>query len=223
VKLDKVGKQLRRDVAANPKKTIVLGLMALVALYFWAPLVWRWFVPEGGRKPLKDQTLALILTDDPLEPTQQAKGRPGGKFRWEKIRQLIREDQRMISAAYDPAWSDPFADRTILQPGNGVAGSLHTTGPETTPREAGLVLTSVWISPRQRTATINGEIYLQNDIVAGSGTSTRTAGVEYRVVQISQQGVELERNGRTYLLELQKPKLAPGDQIKRVNARPNDR
>jgi hypothetical protein len=48
VKLDKLVKQLRRDATANPKKTALLGVMALVALYFWGPLLWKGVVAEKG-------------------------------------------------------------------------------------------------------------------------------------------------------------------------------
>ena len=49
MKLDKLARQLRRDVAASPKKAVALGLMVLVALYFWAPMVWKWIAPDQGK------------------------------------------------------------------------------------------------------------------------------------------------------------------------------
>ena len=77
VKLDKLTKQLRRDIAANPKKAAALGLMVLVALYFWGPLVWSWFAPAAARESSKASNVALILTDDPAEPARQGQGPRG--------------------------------------------------------------------------------------------------------------------------------------------------
>src|SRR5688572_4841121 len=36
-------KRLQREVLGNPKKAFLLGLLCLVAAYFWAPLVAGWF------------------------------------------------------------------------------------------------------------------------------------------------------------------------------------
>ncbi|MBW8884592.1 MAG: hypothetical protein JF612_07410, partial [Planctomycetia bacterium] len=92
VNLEKLAKQLRRDTAANPKKAAALGLMILVALYFWGPLAWKWFSASGSKRSAKTSLASLILTDDPVEPSQQTKARGGAKFKWEKARQLIKQD-----------------------------------------------------------------------------------------------------------------------------------
>src|SRR5437762_3182183 len=39
--------RLRREIAANPKKAGILGLLLAVAIWFWIPLVAKWFIkPE---------------------------------------------------------------------------------------------------------------------------------------------------------------------------------
>src|SRR6266576_3193818 len=108
VNLEKLAKQLRRDLAANPKKAAALGLMVLVALYFWGPLAWKWVAAGGNKRNSKVNMASLILTDDPVEPSHQTKVRGGAKFRWEKARQLIRQDPHMVSATFDARWIDPF-------------------------------------------------------------------------------------------------------------------
>ena len=95
MKLDKLAKRLGRDLAANPKKAAALGVMALVALYFRAPLVWGWF-SQGERKGAGAGAAELILKDDPEEPAAQTKRR-ASKFRWEKVRQAIAQDGRMLT------------------------------------------------------------------------------------------------------------------------------
>jgi hypothetical protein len=218
VKLDKLAKQLHRDVAANPKKAAVLGLMALVALYFWAPLVCQWFVPKGSKRPVKGNLAALILSDDPAEPTAQAKSRTAGRFRWDKARQLIQQDPRMVSATFDATWVDPFSNRSTAAPPEAAPSSISAATAATVvgPQQVGLVLTSVTIGPRRRTATINGETYQENDVISAPSKDGFVAEVEFRLSWISPQGVKLERDGRTFQLELNKPKLAHGDQIERT-------
>src|SRR5262249_44855950 len=92
----------------NPKKAAALGLMILVAIYFWGPLAWKWCSATGSKRSAKANLASLILTDDPVGPSQQTKARGGAKFKWEKARQLIKQDPRMISANFEVAWIDPF-------------------------------------------------------------------------------------------------------------------
>ena len=80
MKLDKLVKQIGRDAAANPKKAALLGVMAVLALYFWAPLLVGWFSPSK-RKTTPSGNLNLVLTDDPVEATNKTKESRGGNFR----------------------------------------------------------------------------------------------------------------------------------------------
>ena len=223
MKLGKLVKQIRRDAAANPKKAAALGLMLLVALYFWAPLVWRW-MGHGGKKPVRTVNASLILTDDPAEPTSQAKGKSASKFRWERVRQLIRSDPHMTTATFDTTWIDPFAAREQAQslvaanPVERDAATASAPGPH----EAGLALTSIAIGLRRRVATISGNTYQEDQIIVVGGKDNASAGLEFRVVRIGPQSVELERGGRTFTLELSKPKLGRGDEIKRVQKQLHD-
>jgi hypothetical protein len=215
VNLDKLVKQLRRDLAANPKKAAALGVMLLVALYFWGPLAWKWF-STGGKRTGKVNMASLILTDDPAEPSQQSKARGNAKFKWEKARQLIRTDPRMISATFDPSWHDPFG-----KPMGAASGAGNDPNSEAAQAESavdagnlGLVLGSVMIGPRSRVATINGEVCHEGDIVTvtqkDKGTTHRL-----RVVKIRREGVTLEVGARVFTLELNQPRLAQGDEIER--------
>jgi len=219
VKLDKLVKQIRRDATANPKKAALLGLMGLVALYFWAPLAWKWLAPAAGKKSSKVGKVALILTDDPVEANDKAKGRVVSNFRWEKIRQLIEKDSRMSPATFEASWLDPFVSWPTQQeneaePMSG-ASVAPPSLPDVEPGDAGLTLTSVVISSRRSTATINGELYREHDVISASVKDHPMNVLEFRIVRIGRQAVQLEREGRTYLLELTKPALAHGDEIGR--------
>jgi len=220
VKLDKLAKQARRDLLANPKKAALLGLMLLVAAYFWGPLLWKWLVPASGKQGKNGQT-ALILEDDPAEATPQAKPGALGPFRWEKVRQQIRSDRFMVPASFEKHWPDPFAPlpvavQTEAKPGGKSEPGTSPEKPaaELTPESAGLRLASVAIGPRRRTATISGDTYREGETIAVGGSEQSAASrVAFRLVRIAQHGVELEREGQTWWLEFDKPKLAHGDEI----------
>jgi hypothetical protein len=212
VKLDKLARQLRREAAANPWKTAGLGLMLLVALYFWAPLLW----PRRGEPaaaPLPAQSAGLPLAGQQGMPMGVGEGQSAAGFHWERARQLIRGDSRMVSAVLEAAWVDPFA-RLTVPPIEDAAALVATQAPAAagqTPQGPALSLTSVAISPRQRLATINGDVYRENDMIADDAA----VGGGFRVMRIDPQAVVLEQEGRTFQLELVRPTLEPGDEIKR--------
>jgi hypothetical protein len=226
VKLDKLVSQARRDLLANPKKAAVLGLMVLVALYFWAPLVGKWLFPEGGKKAATTGDVALILEDDPIEPTAKSKAGKGKAFRWEKIRQLIAGDRLMRPAVLEASWRDPF-----LKPASQLPQEIAPDGaltPEVTAAHtalatadvsssaAGLTLSAVAIGPKRRSATINGDTYREGATIKLGGNDPKSSLLEFRVKRIERQRVELETAGKTFWIEFQQPKLAEGDEIERA-------
>jgi len=222
VNLDKLAKQLRRDVAANPKKAAALGLMLVVALYCWGPLVWSWMSSNQGKKTDQAQLANLILTDDPLEPADKAKNRSKARFRWEKVRPLLAQDPRMVSATFEDVWIDPFGKPVIATDQSGEPGAPGGTtmvatseAALTTPAEMGLTLSSVAIGPRRRAATISGERYYVGDEITSTNKDSGLPTAKFRVAKITSQGVELERNGKTFMLRLERSRLASGDQIER--------
>jgi hypothetical protein len=86
--------------------------------------------------------------------------------------------------------------------------------PDLDPAKAGLRLTSVVIGSRQRWATIGGENYLEGELVRPLTPDGKPAAeVEFLLTRVEQHEVELQRNGKRYKLFLQKPELAPGDNI----------
>ena len=222
VNLDKLAKQLRRDLAANPKKAAALGLMVAVALYFWGPLVWGWLHSEQSKKTGQSQLAHLILTDDPLEPADKAKSRSKARFRWEKVRPLLAQDPRMVSATFDEVWIDPFGKPAAGAEDNGEsqnASSKSTAAAaaaaEASPAEMGLTLSSVAISPRRRAATISGERYFVGDEITVNSKDGSLPPTKIRVATITAQEVELECNGKTITLRLARSRLANGDAIER--------
>ena len=222
--LDKLTKQFRRDMAANPKKAALLGLMVVVALYFWGPLAWKFLAAAQSKQRSTADMASLILTDDPVDVAQPGKGGRGtSKFRWDKVRQLIRQDARMVSATFDTDWIDPFGKgssdmREVVvetppeDPAIAAAAAAASLAIE--PKDLGIVLGAVMIGPRTRVATINGESCREGDKISITPKGDQTSTIEFRLHRIMRQSVQLEINGRIFTLELTPPKLGNGDEFK---------
>jgi hypothetical protein len=217
VKLDKIARQIRRDIAASPRKAAVLGLMVLVALYFWAPMIWGWIRPANTGSSAVASSSDLILEDEPIDPAKSAK-KEGRAFAWEKVRRKVAADPRMTPAVYDVSWADPF------RPPQKDAGSQTGVTPETAaaaapaidPAALGLKLTSVAISAQRRAAVISGEKYREGDLVPSNGDRQGSPpGIQFRLTKVGFHEVHLEYQGQTYILELSRPRLAPGDEWNR--------
>jgi len=213
-------------MTANPKKAALLGLMVVVALYFWGPLVWKFAASARGKQTSATNLASLILTDDPGEPTQSGKSRTGSKFRWEKVRQMINHDNHMISATFDKTWIDPFGKSALEKrevvaetPPEDPAAIAAAAVLTVEPKDLGIVLGGVMVGPRTRVATINGESFREGDAVTVTAKGDQTSSVAFRVHRITRQSVQLELNGRIFTLELTPPKLGNGDQFKTVQTK----
>jgi hypothetical protein len=223
VSLNNLSSQLRRDLAANPKKAAALGLMVLVALYFWGPLAWKYIKASGAKQNSKANMASLILTDDPIEPSQQIKSGLRTRFKWERVRQLIQQDPHMLSATFDATWVDPFgkpaasateaAPMTETLSENSAATAAAAAAID--PQSLGITLGGVMVSPRGRLAMINGERCHEDELVLVSDKRDKTVTYEVRVLKIGRQSVQLEFEGRIFSLELSQPRLAPGDDFER--------
>lgn len=219
MKLDKIARQIRRDLTASPKKAAALGVMLLVAIYFWAPMVWGWIAPGTSDGKQAVAASEVILEDDPVDPVAIT-NKKGRVFSWEKVRRKVAADPRMTPALFEATWSDPFRPAESLEPA-GPASTAVAPGQanaQVDPTELGLKLTSVAISSRQRVAFINGEKYREGELVPVAGKDGQPAsGVEFRLVQVGFREVGLEYRGKTYTLELNRPRLAPGDTFERTH------
>ena len=213
-------KKLRREATANPKKAGLLGLLLLVAVYFWAPLLRQWTrsaenapdtsaaappaaatsAPPGGAvaPPLAAATPVEALT--PSAPTAAASATP--RFHWKQLVAAIESDPRMRPVeppAELAAQRDPFIDPrppAVAEAAPEVAGERSE---DVTPGELGLVLSSTIIGHQRRTALVNGKVY-----AAGRELEARD-GVVFVVRDIEPWGIVLERAGKRFELELPRP------------------
>lgn len=231
VSLGKLTKRLRRDLAANPKKGLLLGVMILVAGYFWAPLVLKAFGAKG-HSPAALAPATVSSASNSSGPV--AGGQPMAAFvaapglRWEDLQQAIQADGCMASARLDPAWRNPFAARpgqatrdkqaAASEPEPAPAVAAKPAVPDLSPADAGLVLQSLAVGSRQRLSTISGQVYREGETVpAANGAG------EFQLTKITPLGIELTQNGRPHWLEIARPQLAHGDKFdSRGRARSNN-
>ena len=213
---NKLVKQLRREVSAHPKKAAVLGLLALVALWFWAPLVWGLIGSQETETATEAQGLPDGLPAQPpgpisnLEPspkTEQKTESP--KHPWQKLVEWMEDDWRTSAANVVSSRRDPF--RT---PKPKVAESQpkdETPEPdqqEVTPENLGLVLSSTAVGPRRRLAQIGGKTFRSGAIITVTKDGRQ---YQFTLVEVHSDRVVLERNAKRF--ELKIPTAGGSDRI----------
>ncbi len=107
-------RRLRRELTASPKKAAMLGLLLLVAVWFWAPLVGKWMGRKDDETPLTATTETATVTAEPMSttattivPTVTLKQE--AKSTWQQVLTWMRSDPKM--KPHDPKLGgrDPFA------------------------------------------------------------------------------------------------------------------
>ncbi|ADB18294.1 hypothetical protein Psta_3633 [Pirellula staleyi DSM 6068] len=219
MKLDKLSKQLRRDLAANPKRAIVLGLMVVVALYFWAPLVWGWMKPtsSGGKSAVAKSTSEPLV-----EATADASVTKSKKksIRWELLAVQMAGDPRMkplrASVIRDPfQWKEPPPSNVSSEATDELAqASVKPLAPSVKPtaESLGLKLESVLVSSRGNVAMINGRVAREGQSINISASDA--SQFEAVVMHVDRDRVELRLAEETITLTLAAPKLASGDELR---------
>lgn len=213
--LDKLARKLKRDLAANPKRAALLGLMLVVAGYFWAPLVSKWL----GKSSPKARATGLVIRGDDLPIEQRASGK--SQPRWDKVLAWMEADPRM--ASQKPAADlHPFGRPGSTKAQAAEAYAEQSAPPPTppplldiAPQAVGIVLNGVLIGTKQKQATLNGETYCLGERIVAA-TKEGKDKLEFELVQVHREGVVLSRNSRRYELKLEQAKLAGRDKIERA-------
>jgi hypothetical protein len=216
-----LAKKLTKELTRNPKKTAVLGLLALVAIWFWAPLAWKWIAPAG------DDAGAVAAVEGATTPTAPAAATttpgtpPAFELSWKNLSEMVAKEKLMASAPSQAAMKDPFA-RPVIQKQVAKTAEEGTPSEETvapaqlpTPEQLGLTLTSTITGGSIRLATINGKLcQLGAVLVVPVGNIEH----EFTIVDIAPHSVTMKGTHEAYTLE-HKPR--PSNlQLSRADARP---
>lgn len=240
MKLERLGKVVQKELLRSPKKTAVLASISLVAIYFWVPLVWKWLSPTSSDASVAARSSPAGVTVPPniaaaqtgARSNDNVVGRNTRRYDWRDLLQWMEHDPQMSPARLSDDVRNPFqatgrpsigAATQVMLPDDGDSTQEMTNQPplEYSPQQLGLRLSSTLIGARGRVAVINGKVYREDDqivvAVAGSASQEVAGGagrqIEFVLTEIQPHQVLMNRNGTSFSLPLERPKLAGNDQM----------
>ncbi|MCX7426863.1 MAG: hypothetical protein NTW96_14700 [Planctomycetia bacterium] len=209
----KLLKRLVRETTTNPKKAAALGLLAVAALWFWAPLVWGWVVPRrsppaASGKPEAQTAAAAAMTSKPKPVGSDDHESQHPTPPWEQVVNWMKNDPRMTAASGLPGRADPFHEvvaRLTPEQQQQQAEKQKQEAAETPPdpQSLGLVISSTIVGPRRRVAVVNGKVYAEGRTLV---VTANDRPIEFRLAKVHPRGVVLERGGKTFEVSLPDPK-----------------
>lgn len=245
--ISKLKNQLLREAKANPKKAVALGLLLVVALWFWVPLLVGG--TEADEQASKQQKPAPEDPAASLAPPEWRAAMQGSliseaeaqkpSYPWRQIALWREQDPRTLPVvepvvARDPFWPPP--ERLVeAESGEDEEENSDANQPvvpvveELTPQAAGLTLSSTLVSRSSRLALINGKTYRVGDMVPveESDEPSAVAGPEsaadgqkkpgFLVARIDARAVVLERLDKQYTLALAPRSSSQPDRVEMVN------
>jgi hypothetical protein len=146
---------------ANPKKGAILGIMLLVALYFWVPLVASWVgkketgVPAPAAGPTTAGVAAATSSPSPGTQTPEAS--------WHQLAEWMDCDPLKQPTRPRANRRDPFQNRVEVARQKAAAQAQATKKPAVTAETLALSLTGTMVGGGRRIAVLNGKSFRQND------------------------------------------------------------
>jgi hypothetical protein len=206
VSIGNIGKKLRREATANPKKAVFLGIGTAVAVYFWIPLVWGWIgksdtnVAPSTVNPVS--TVAIPVVAQTVEPVAKAvvTNRPS----WPQLIEAMHNDPRTMTAPPLTNNRNPFESTTVTLVKPQIVEQPKPKAAVITPSAAGLALTSTIIGPHRRIAQINGKTYSVGQTIEVA-SSKETPDVSFKLIEVQPRRAVLEANGERFELLIPEP------------------
>lgn len=217
--LSNLGKRLKREAAANPKKAAILGIVVLVALYFWAPLTWKWL-----RKAFSSDTTDVATDSAPIgaiagtppaaSSATEATVKPAAAIAspgvnqpsWEQIAAWMEKDPRTKVGPLLQNVRNPFAaspdEMKDEQAEEAVVAKARAAA--ITPDAAGLTLTGTVIGPNRRVVFINGKSYKEGETVVVDKPAFG-GPIAFTVIDVQPYKVVLQLGDNRYELTTPKP------------------
>jgi hypothetical protein len=227
----RIMRQLRREIKANPKRAALLGGLVAVGIYFWAPLLAGWVMPKDSGKATAKASAKKSKPATPDAPSLTApeSTKPKDNTAWTELWAAIREDNRTKPSATLAISTNPFrpfpepeesdsADAEDGNDGNTTPGKKGETAKrsaapvEITPKTLGMKLTGTAIGARRRAAVIDGKTVPEGALVFGGvseatskdGQASTDAKATFRLVRVERDSIVLERNSKEYTLAIEK-------------------
>jgi hypothetical protein len=191
-------RRLKREATRNPKKLGALGLLLVVAVWFWAPMVRGWsHKDEPVPAPQTSSTAATgvpgVGTPNPVGGNEPGNP-PATTYSWDQVVDWMEKDPLTKAAETLPARRDPFRvpqDLVAVEAARARQREQREAS-AITPAELGLKLTGTIIGPQRSVALINGRTYRQGTQIACEKGGSRYS---LRLVEVRRKGVVLECRG----------------------------
>jgi len=228
--MGKLAKKIQRELIKSPAKSALLGLVFLVALWYWAPILCGWL--SGAPKTPPD--IRVVKAEAPestdLGLVVDAKNVVSRVRDWQTLVKWMDDDRATRPALLPDAQRDPFgrpkasiSEKLIEQIQDEIDDQPSTSGGEEPDvSDLKLVLGGTIVGTQFRSATINGSSYQQGDVVRvpvgtdSDATDVATGkAIEFELVAIQPSHVLLKRGGKEHRLQLEFAGLAFGDRIVR--------
>ena len=194
-------KQLLHDLKASWKKTAVLGMLLLVGLYFWLPMLMDAFATDSRENSVASRV--VLPQPSPSAAALSASSESAGEasetptFDWQTASRAFGKDALLQPAdgeeiradafRVDPRQFPPpvvFAEAEAARPV--VRKAVRESEPAAAAQElpSGLVLNSTIVSETRRAALINRRVYQEGSQLTYEGHTYRLTAVEPRRVEL---------------------------------------
>ncbi len=216
--------QLRREAKANPKKAAILGLLGLIAVYSWGPLVWGWCTtPEKPRvaPASAEEAVAEVPADSPVvaygasaspEPSAQPQ-EEACPYHWVQLDQWMQADPIAKPVEDVAGWPDPFGAAAVAEAGETAVAEADS--PPVTVASLGVDVSGTLVGPRRRVALIGGKAYQEGQTVPVSHSGQP---IDLKLVEVHRRRVVLEWDGNRFDLPI--PERKPASSIQLIERTP---
>lgn len=177
MKSNKLVRQIRREAKSHPAKAAILGILAIVAVCYWASLAWSW-VGDGKGKCAKSaqanakssEGIGLPNSLDPekilaAEMAKNAKTQADkSPHDWKQVVEWIESDPRTVAIDALPGRADAFeiAEKPTEQEKkreDKPKPVVRVVRPDPTPQQLDMELSSTLVGSDGGVALINGKTY----------------------------------------------------------------
>ncbi|MCA9269576.1 MAG: hypothetical protein KDA41_13940 [Planctomycetales bacterium] len=214
--------RLAKDLKRNPKKTAVLALLALVAVWFWIPLVTPYFASESTTDNVAPTS--TVAAQPAAAAPKSAK--PAPDLDWKKVAQqmeqrtlLQRQAIESLNAGAFSAFAQAEAVETAVE--EEAFDAEATAAPAATPVDLspdalGLQLSSTLIGGRVSLAVISGRVCRVGNVVV---VPVDDKEYEFQVAAISPDEVAMQSGVHLHVLSNKRAESAV--ELMRASAAPD--
>ena len=200
--LQQLVKRLRRELTANPKKAIILGLVLLVGVYFWVPLLASWMgggsAPAAAKAPDPNADLvpsftAMLTGQTAAKPKDSQKQYP-----WSTVAEWLDRDGRTTAADPKGLERNPFCAVVEKKEVKKVVAT-KVIKTRLTPKQLSMTLEGTMIGRQRKMAIIDGKSYQEGDVIK---VRNRQGSVEFELHEVQARSAILMRDGEPFVLRL---------------------